>query len=62
MPVVDTPIQVWSKLGRSAPVTTASTPGIARAASESIDTIRAWAWGLRRTAPMSMPGNAKSAP
>ncbi len=32
----------------SAPVKTATTPGIARAAAQSIETILAWACGLRR--------------
>ena len=35
---------------------TALTFGCASAADVSIETIRAWAYGLRRTAPCSMPG------
>jgi len=48
--------------GKSLPVTTALTPGVRSAALVSIDTMRAWACGLRRTAPCSMPGQAASAP
>ena len=39
---------------------TALTLGWASAADVSIDTMRAWAWGLRRMAPWSMPGRAMS--
>ena len=39
-----------------APVITALTFGWASAADVSIDTMRAWAYGLARTAPCSMPG------
>src|SRR6056297_1180049 len=41
---------------RSAPVYTARTPGTAAAAEVSIDVMRAWAYGLRRTAMYSAPG------
>ena len=39
-----------------APVITALTFGWASAAEVSIETIRAWAYGLARTAPCSIPG------
>ena len=39
----------------SAPVTTANTPGSARAASASMETMRACACGLRTMAAWSMP-------
>jgi hypothetical protein len=44
----------------SAPVTTATTPGSASAAEVSIELIRAWATGLRRTDMCSIPGSAMS--
>jgi hypothetical protein len=44
----------------SSPVNTATTPGSARAALVSIDRIRAWACGLRSTAPCSIPGTVMS--
>jgi len=37
-------------------VITAWTPGIASAFEVSIDLMRAWGWGLRRTLPQIMPG------
>ena len=43
-----------------APVMTALTFGWASAADVSIDTIRAWAYGLARMAPWSMPGSVTS--
>ena len=43
-----------------APVMTALTFGWASAADVSIETIRAWANGLRRMAPCSMPGSCTS--
>ena len=46
----------------SFPVTTALTPGIEAAAEVSIDRIRACAYGLRTSAPCSIPGSEKSAP
>src|SRR5215813_5639824 len=48
--------------GKSSEVTTALTPGSARAFSVLIDMIRAWAWGLRLTLPHSIPGMTMSAP
>ena len=44
----------------SAPVSTVSTPGIARAAEVSIDTMRAWACGERTTQAWAWPGKVKS--
>ena len=44
---------------RSAPVKTASTPGIAAAAVTSIETIRACACGDRRKAQIGLPGQGK---
>ena len=51
-----------SSSGRSAPVITAFTPSIRSAAETSRERIRAWAWGERNTAPISIPGRAQSAP
>jgi len=48
--------------GKSSAVTTALTPGNARAFSVLIDMIRAWACGLRLTLPHSIPGMTMSAP
>ncbi len=48
----------WAK---SAEVTTAFTPGRARALLTSMDFIRAWAWGLRRIFPWSSRGRVISA-
>src|SRR6516165_12502450 len=48
--------------GKSARVVTALTPGKAIALSVLIDTIRAWAYGLRLILPHNMPGNFMSAP
>src|SRR6266478_3221073 len=48
--------------GKSSAVTTALTPGKARALSILIDMMRAWACGLRFTLPHSMPGITMSAP
>ena len=42
--------------GKSRPVTTDPHPGRRAARDASIATIRAWAWGLRRTAPVEHPG------
>ena len=50
----------WS--AKSSRVTTAFTPGSASALEVSIDTMRAWACGLRSTRPMSWPARLKSAP
>ena len=44
-------------MGRSAPVITACTPGSAMAREVSIETILAWAWGLRRVLAWSIPGS-----
>jgi hypothetical protein len=46
---------------RSRPVTTATTPGSARAAAASMPRIFAWAWGLRTKATCKRPGSAMSA-
>ena len=43
-----------------APVMTARTFGWASAADVSIDTMRAWANGLRRIAPNNIPGSWRS--
>ncbi len=48
--------------GKSSQVTTALTPGSARAFSVLIDMMRAWACGLRLTLPHSIPGITMSAP
>ena len=48
--------------GMSAPVTTALTPGSARARLGSIPLMRAWACGLRSIRPWSIPGRCMSAP
>src|SRR5215472_16307474 len=48
--------------GKSSQVTTALTPGNARAFSVLIDMIRAWACGLRLTLLHNIPGMAMSAP
>ncbi len=48
--------------GKSAPVTMAFTPGMVSASLVSIDTMRAWAWGERSTAPSNCPGSIMSAP
>src|SRR5437870_1545254 len=48
--------------GKSSQVTTALTPGSARAFSVLIDMMRACACGLRLTLPHSMPGITMSAP
>ena len=44
---------LMSIAGKSAPVTTAFTPGMASASLVSIDTMRAWAYGERTIAPRS---------
>ncbi len=44
----------------TAPVMTARTLGWASAAEASIERMRACAWGLRSTAPCSMPGSCTS--
>src|SRR5438128_433540 len=49
-----------SSVGRSALVSTATTPGIARAADVSMRTMRARACGLRTVAPWSIPSRARS--
>src|SRR6516164_9443762 len=48
--------------GKSSHVTTALTPGNARAFSVWIARIRAWACGLRLTLPHSIPGITMAAP
>ena len=48
--------------GRSAEVTTALTPGIARARLASMERMRAWGWGLLRVLAWRSPGNWMSAP
>jgi len=48
--------------GKSADVTTALTPGSAAAFEMSIERMRAWACGERRTRPTSIPGIAMSEP
>jgi hypothetical protein len=48
-------------LGTSAAVSTANTPGSARAAVTSMPVIRALGTGLRTTRPCSMPGSCQSA-
>ena len=48
--------------GKSARVVTALTPGSAIALSVLIETIRAWACGLRLILPHNMPGIFMSAP
>ncbi len=45
---------------RSAPVSTATTPGSARAAETSTESTRAWAIGERTNAACSMPGSLMS--
>src|SRR3984893_6446992 len=47
-------------IGRSSPVSTASTPGSARARVVSTRRIRACGWGLRRIRPKSILGSARS--
>jgi hypothetical protein len=47
--------------GTSAAVSTAMTPGSARAALVSMPVIRALGTGLRTTRPCSMPGSCQSA-
>src|SRR5207245_5057253 len=47
-------------MGRSSPVSTASTPGSARARLVSTRTIRACGCGLRRILPKSIRGSARS--
>ena len=44
----------------SSPVRMASTPGRARAALVSIETMRAWAWGERRKTRCAWPGRFSS--
>ena len=39
-----------------------ATPGNAAAAEVSMETMRAWAWGLRSTMPYNMPGRCMSLP
>src|SRR5262245_11145993 len=48
-------------MGKSAAVATARTPGRASAWLVLMERIRAWAWGLRRIMPCSIPGNWISA-
>src|SRR5215207_8040895 len=50
--------RLWA--ARSAPVTTATTPGSAAAAEVSMDAMRAWGTGLRRTAACSIRGRTMS--
>ena len=52
--------QASPRVSRTAPVMTALTLGWASAAEVSMETMRAWAYGLRRTAPWSMPGSCRS--
>ncbi len=47
-------------LSGNADVATAATPGIAKAADASIETMRAWAWGLRSTFACSIPAKTRS--
>src|SRR5256885_11110864 len=47
-------------IGRSLPVSTALTPASAAAAEGSIETMRAWAWGLRSSLAYSMRGRNRS--
>ena len=49
-------------IGMSADVITANTPGSASARLVSMDLMRAWACGLLRILPWSMPGSRMSAP
>src|SRR6266705_4607788 len=51
-----------SVIGKSLAVATACTPGRAAALLVSMEWMRAWAWGLRRTLPCSSPGMCTSAP
>ena len=53
-------IQAMPRASRSAPVITAWTFGWCSAADVSIETIRACASGLRRTAPWSIPVSSRS--
>jgi hypothetical protein len=46
--------------GMSAPVMTATTPGMARAAETSTLLMLAWAYGLRRMAAWVIPGSLMS--
>jgi hypothetical protein len=52
--------QARPSVSSTAPVMTALTFGWASAALVSMLRIRAWAYGLRRTAPWSMPGSTMS--
>src|SRR5256885_9610722 len=47
-------------IGRSLPVSTALTPASAAAGEASIETMRAWAWGLRSSLAYSMRGRNRS--
>ena len=47
---------------KSARVTTALTPASANAFDASMERIRAWGWGLRKTRPVNIPGANVSAP
>jgi hypothetical protein len=53
---------VGRDVGEIGTVVTALTPGRAIALSVLIDTIRAWACGLRLILPHNIPGNFMSAP
>jgi hypothetical protein len=53
-------IQARLSVSSTAPVMTAFTFGWASAADVSMATMRAWAYGLRRIAPCSMPGSRTS--
>src|ERR1700722_9468985 len=53
-------IHARPRSARSAPVSTATTAGWASAALASTERTRAWARGLRRMAPCSMPGSVMS--
>src|SRR5437763_15681223 len=47
-------------IGRSLPVSTAFTPTSPAAGEKSMDTMRAWAWGLRSSLAYSMRGRNRS--
>src|SRR5262245_32681890 len=57
---VSTPTQGVITLARSAPVTTAMTPGAFLAIAVAIAAMRAWAWGERTKATCAMRGNVTS--
>jgi hypothetical protein len=53
-------IHASPSVSRSLAVTTAATLGCASALEVSIETMRAWAYGLRRIAPWTIPGSRMS--